>query len=93
MAGALIAVTTGVGGSAAVVAAAGLWLSVKVDQMPDPASMALLVAGVVLLAIGFVANFEHQSRLWTARMEAQLQERRRELQSLGITPGHSTQTQ
>jgi hypothetical protein len=53
--------------------------------------MALLVAGVVLLAIGFVANFEHQSRRWAEEMEAQLQARRREQQSLGIFPGRSSQ--
>ena len=69
----------------------GLWLSVKVDHVPDPASMALLVAGVVLLAIGFVASFERQSRLWATQMEAQLQARRRDLQSLGIIPGQAPQ--
>lgn len=91
MAGAMITVTTGVGGFAAAVAAVGLWLSVSVDHVPAPASMALLVVGIVMLAIGFVAHFEHQSRLWAAQMEAQLQARRRELQSLGIISGQSPQ--
>ena len=87
MAGTLITVSTGVGGLAAAVATVGLWLSVKVDHVPDPASMALLVAGVMLLAIGFVAHFEHQSHLGSIQMEAQRQARRRELQALGIVPG------
>lgn len=91
MAGALITVTTGVGGVAAAVATVGLWLSVRADQVPAPASMALLVAGVVLLTIGFVVRFECQSRLWATQVDAQFQARRRDLQSLGIIPGHSSQ--
>ncbi len=91
MSDALITVTTGAGGLAAAVGAAGLWLSIRAHQVPDPASMALLVVGVVLLVIGFMAHFEHQSRRWAEEMDAQLQARRRDLQSLGIVPGELTQ--
>lgn len=87
MAGTLITVATGAGGLTATVGATGLGWSIQVGHILDPVAMALLVAGVVLLAIGFVAHFDHQSRLWTTQMECQLQARRRDLQSLGIIPG------
>jgi Na+/melibiose symporter-like transporter len=87
MAGALITVTIGAGGLAAAVGAAGLYWSIQVGHVLDSTAMALLVAGVVMLAIGFVANFEHQSRRWAEEMNAQLQARRHELRSLGILPG------
>ena len=87
MAGALITATTGAGGLMAAVATVGLWVSIRGEQVPEPAAMALLVAGVMLLAIGFVAHFEHQSHLGSIQMEAQRQARRRELQALGIVPG------
>lgn len=86
MTGTLITVTTGAGGLAAAVAAVGLWSSISLDRVLDPASTALLVVGVVLLAIGFVAHFEQQSRLGATQMQAQLRARRRELQMLGILP-------
>jgi hypothetical protein len=89
MAGMLITMTTGAGGLSAAVASAGLWLSVQVHHVPDPSSIALLVVGVMLLAIGFVANFECQSRRWADEMDAQLQVRRRDLQSLGIISSQS----
>lgn len=87
MSGALITVTTGAGALAAAVGAADLSWSIQVGHVLDSTAMALLVAGAVLLAIGFVAHFEHQSRRWAEGMDAQLQARRRELQSLGIIPG------
>lgn len=87
MAAALITVTTGTGGLAAAVAVVGLCLPAKAGHVLDPALMALLVAGVVMLAIAFVSSFEHQSRLWATQMEAQRQARRRDLQALGIIPG------
>jgi type VI protein secretion system component VasK len=87
MAGTLITVTTGAGALAAAVGAAGLYWSIQVGHVLDPTAMALLVAGVVMLAIGFVAQFEHQSRRWAEEMDAQLQARRRDQQSLGIIPG------
>jgi type VI protein secretion system component VasK len=87
MAGALITVTTGAGGLAAAVGAAGLYWSIQVGHVLDPTAMALLVAGVVMLAIGFVATFEYQSRRWAEEMDAQLHARRRDQQSLGIIPG------
>ena len=87
----LITLATGAGGLAAAVATVGLGLSVGVGGAPEPAAIGLLVAGVVALAIGFVSNFEHQSRLWTNQMDAQLQARRRDQQSLGIIPGRSPQ--
>ena len=88
MAGALMTVTTGTGGITATVAAVGLCLSIGAGNGLDPALLTLLVAGVMVLVIGFVLNFEHRSRLWVAETEAQLQSRRRDLQSLGIIPGH-----
>ena len=88
MAGALMTVTTGTGGITATVAAVGLCLSIGAGNGLDPALLTLLVAGVMVLVIGFVLNFEHRSRLWAAETEAQLQSRRRDLQSLGIIPGH-----
>ncbi|KLU08494.1 hypothetical protein [Kocuria sp. SM24M-10] len=91
MAGALITVTAGAGALAAAVGAAGLCGSIQAGHVMDPTAMAFLVAGVVLLAIGFVATFEHQSRLWAHQMDAQLQTRRRDLRSLGIIPGQSPQ--
>ncbi|EYT48026.1 hypothetical protein [Kocuria sp. UCD-OTCP] len=91
MANALIMATTGAGSLTSAVATVGLWLSIRVEQVPDPAAIALLVVGVVLLAIGFTAHFEHQSRLGTAQMETQLQVRRRELQALGIIHGQAPQ--
>jgi hypothetical protein len=80
MAGALITVTTGTGGLAAVVATAGLCVSVGAGGTPGPSLIAILVAAVVVLAIVFVSNFEHQSRLWADQMEAELQARRQGLQ-------------
>ena len=91
MAGMLITVTTGAGGLSAAVGAAGLYGSIQTGHVLDPSAMAFLVAGVVLLAVGFVVNFEHQSRLWAHQMDAQLQARRRDQQSLGIIPGQSPQ--
>ena len=91
MAGTLITVTTGAGALAAAVGAAGLYGSIQTGHVLDPSAMAFLVAGVVLLAVGFVVNFEHQSRLWAHQMDAQLQARRRDQQSLGIIPGQSPQ--
>ena len=91
MTGALMTVTAGAGGLAAAVATIGLDLSVGAGHAPDPASMGLLVAGVVVLILGFVSNFEHQSRRWADEMDAQLQTRRRDLQSLGVIPGQSPQ--
>ncbi|PAU90969.1 hypothetical protein CK505_08465 [Kocuria sp. WN036] len=91
MAGMLITVATGAGGLAGAVAILGLGLSVEAGGVPDPAAIGLLVVGVVAVVIGFVSNFEHQSRLWATETEAQLQGRRRDLQSLGIIPGRSPQ--
>lgn len=91
MAGALMTVTAGAGGLAAAVATIGLGSSVAAGHAPDPASMGLLVAAVVVLILGFVSNFEHQSRRWADEMDAQLQTRRRDLQSLGVIPGPSPQ--
>lgn len=76
MAVTLITVTTGAGGFAAAVTTAGLCLSVGAGGAPEPALIAILVAAVVVLAIGFVSNFEHHSRLWADQMEAELQARR-----------------
>lgn len=89
MAGALITATTGAGSLASAVASVGLWLSIRVEQAPDPTAIALLVVGVVLLAIGFTMHFERQSRLGAALMEKQLQARRRQLQALGISQGQA----
>lgn len=75
MAGTLITVTTGTGGLAAAVATAGLCVTVGAGGIPEPALIAILVAAVVVLAIGFVSNFEHQSRLWANQVEAELQAR------------------
>ncbi|MFF0905729.1 UNVERIFIED_CONTAM: hypothetical protein RF653_18820 [Kocuria sp. CPCC 205316] len=91
MAGALMTVTTGAGGFVAAVATVGLGLSVGSGHAPNPASIGLLVAGVVALVIGFVSHFEHQSRLWAHQTDAQLQARRRAQQSRGIIPGRSPQ--
>jgi len=84
-------VTAGAGGLAAAVATIGLGLSVGAGHAPDPASMGLLVAGVVVLILGFVSNFEHRSRRWADEMDAQRQARRCELQALGITPREAPQ--
>ncbi|MGX5360038.1 hypothetical protein [Kocuria sp. KH4] len=91
MAGTLITVTTGAGGLAAAVAIIGLGLSVGAGHAPGPASMGLLVAGIVVLILGFVSNFEHRSRRWVDEMDAQLQARRCDLQLLGVIPGQSPQ--
>ncbi len=87
MSGALMTVTTGAGGLAAAVGTAGLYRSIQVAHLLDPNAMAFLVSGVVALVIGFVSNFEHQSQLWAHQMDAQLQARRRDQQSLGVIPG------
>lgn len=71
-----IIAATGVGGLAAAVATVGLCVTVGAGGTPEPAWIALLVIGVVLLVIGFMANFEHQSRLWADQLEAQRQVRR-----------------
>ena len=76
MAGTLITVTTGAGALAAAVATAGLCVSVGAGGVPEPALIAILVAAVVVLAIGFVSNFEYQSHLWANQVEAELQARR-----------------
>lgn len=89
MADTLITVAMGAGGLAAAVATVGLCVSVGVGGAPDPISVGLLVAGMVVFAVGFVSNFEHQSRLWADQMEAQLQARRRALQSFRAIPGQS----
>lgn len=92
MASTLITVATGAGGLASAVAMVGLGLSVGTGHAPEPASIGLLVAGVVVLAIGFMSNFERESRLWASQMEAQLQARRQDLLLLGAIPVRSPQT-
>ncbi|MEX5259993.1 hypothetical protein [Kocuria sp. CPCC 205263] len=89
MAVTLITVTTGTGGLAAAVTTAGLCMSVGSGGVPEPALIAILVAAVVVLAIGFVSNFEHQSRLWADQMEAELQARRHGLQPSRAVPAPS----
>ncbi len=91
MSGALMTVTTGAGGLAAAVGTAGLYWSIQVGHVLDPTAMALLVAGVVMLAIAFVATFEHQSRLWANQMEADLQARRHGLEMSKATAASSLQ--
>ena len=87
----VITLATGAGGLAAAVATVGLGLSIGAGGTPDPAAISLLVVGVVALIIGFVSNFEHQSRLWAHQMDAQLEARRRDLQSLGVIASQSPQ--
>lgn len=90
MARTLATLATTVGGLTAVVATTGMCLAVGIGNTPSPTSITVFVAAVVVLVVGLVRDFEHQSLAWAEQVEAQAQARRNNLQTPRTPSGPAT---